>query len=256
MFRQIRILILLLILFGIAVGVWQEKRRIQAWTSTVHVAAFPINGDGSAAAEAYIKGLAADSFAPVDDYLQEEAQRYGLPLIKPLTVTLGPPMSVRPPPLPREPGIMSNVLWSLQLRWWAWRNTPVADIRPTIRLYLLYFDPQNLTQVPDSVGLEKGRIGIVHLYASRRMAGSNAVVMTHELLHTLGATDKYNYADNRPLFPIGYAEPQKNPRYPQHFAEIMGGRIALSPTESQIPRGLPETLIGPLTAAEIGWYKP
>ena len=254
-FRNFRILILLLILFGIAFSMWREKVRIQEWKSTVHVAAFPINADGSAAADAYINGLNAESFAPLDNYMQAESERYGLSLYRPITVTLGPVMRTLPPPLPSEPSLLKNVTWSLKLRWWGWRNTPKASIRPTIRLYLLYFDPKNLAQVPDSVGLERGRIGIVHLYASRRQTGSNHVVTMHELMHTLGATDKYNFADNQPIFPHGYGEPEKNPRYPQHFAEIMGGRGALSATASRIPISLNETLIGALTAAEIGWYR-
>lgn len=255
MFRQLRILILLLILLGVAVNSCQKERRISAWTSTVHVVAYPINGDGSAASEAYVKSLTQESFSPVEDYLQEEADRYGLSLIKPVAITLGPVMRIMPPPMPERPSVLNNVLWSLRLRWWAWRHTPSASIPPTVRMYLLYFNPQDTDLVPDSVGLKQGLVSIVNLYASRRQAGSNRVVMTHELLHTFGATDKYDYANNQPVFPFGYGEPEKNPRYPQHFAEIMGGRVALSPTEARIPVSLSETLIGPATAIEIGWNK-
>ena len=254
MLRNFRILVLLMILFGIAFSMWREKVRIQEWTSTVHVAVFPINADGSAAAQEYINSLNAKSFTPLDNFVQEEARRYGLSLLWPVTVTFGPVMQTLPPPFPTEQSLLNNVAWSLKLRWWSWRNTPEAKIPPTIRLYLLYFDPENLERVPDSVGLERGRIGIIHLYASKRQTSSNHVVTMHELMHTLGATDKYNLFDNQPVFPLGYGEPEKNPRYPQHFAEIMGGRIALSPTQSRIPISLHETLIGPLTAAEIGWY--
>jgi hypothetical protein len=55
-----------------------------------------------------------------------------------------------------------------------------------------------------------------------------------------------------PIYPAGYAEPDKNPRLPQSKAEIMGGRIALDDQSAEIPASLAETLIGNATAKEIG----
>jgi len=75
----------------------------------------------------------------------------------------------------------------------------------------------------------------------------------HELLHTLGATDKYDLSNNQPLFPDGYAEPELTPLHPQLKAEIMGGRIPLSQLKAIIPSSLAKTVIGPKTANEIGW---
>ena len=51
------------------------------------------------------------------------------------------------------------------------------------------------------------------------------------------------------------AEPKSEPLLPQRYAEIMGGRIPRSRSESDIPRSLDQTLIGPLTAHEINWSK-
>jgi hypothetical protein len=79
------------------------------------------------------------------------------------------------------------------------------------------------------------------------------VVIAHELLHVFGATDKYDPATNQPLVPQGLANPQARPLYPQRKAEIMGGRIALSPTEARMPSSLRASLVGPETAREIGW---
>ena len=78
-------------------------------------------------------------------------------------------------------------------------------------------------------------------------------MIAHELLHTLGASDKYDLSNGLPIHPAGYADPDKRPRYPQDRAEIMGGRIPLSPGRAAIPRGLNQTVIGPVTASEIGW---
>jgi hypothetical protein len=56
-----------------------------------------------------------------------------------------------------------------------------------------------------------------------------------------------------PLFPHGFADPSVTPRYPQAKAELMAGRIAVEPDRAKMPAGLEETLVGPLTATEIGW---
>ena len=81
------------------------------------------------------------------------------------------------------------------------------------------------------------------------------MVITHELLHTLGATDKYDLATNQPLYPEGYAEPDQQPLFPQEKAEIMAGRIPLSETKAAMPEGLTHTLIGEKTAREIKWIE-
>ena len=49
----------------------------------------------------------------------------------------------------------------------------------------------------------------------------------------------------------GLAEPDRQPLYPQRYAEIMGGRIALAEDDSVIPKSLKYAIIGPLTASEI-----
>jgi hypothetical protein len=79
--------------------------------------------------------------------------------------------------------------------------------------------------------------------------------MAHELLHALGATDKYDLQDDQPIAPDGFAEPERQPLYPQSFAELMGGRIPVSRTEATTPESLQQVLIGAKTASEIGWSK-
>jgi len=95
----------------------------------------------------------------------------------------------------------------------------------------------------------------VHLFADGGMRGSNDTVIAHELLHTLGATDKYDLRTNQPVLPDGFAEPDREPLYPQSFAELMGGRIPVSTTESTTPESLEKVIVGGKTASEIGWSK-
>jgi len=103
------------------------------------------------------------------------------------------------------------------------------------------------------VGLSKGRIGLVHAFASAALNETNAIVIAHEVLHTVGATDKYDPATNAPLFPQGFADADQRPRYPQQRAEIMAGRRAISEREHDMPDSLDDCVVGAATAAEIGW---
>jgi hypothetical protein len=104
-----------------------------------------------------------------------------------------------------------------------------------------------------SLGLQKGLIGVVHVFASKSMQDKNSVVIAHELLHTLGATDKYNPVSNQPVYPDGYAEPHKQPLHPQFDAEIMAGRIAMSEEYAKMPASLEQCVIGGRTAQEINF---
>jgi hypothetical protein len=103
--------------------------------------------------------------------------------------------------------------------------------------------------------MQKGLYGVVNAFADRSMIGSNDVITAHELLHTLGASDKYDPRNSQPLNPIGYAEPTKQPLLPQTHAELMGGRIPLTSSTSEIPESLDQVVIGPLTATEIRWIE-
>jgi len=80
-------------------------------------------------------------------------------------------------------------------------------------------------------------------------------VIAHELMHALGAGDRYEQGTNRPLYPEGFADPDAVPRYPQSRAEIMAGRIPISENHAETPSGMDEVAIGTLTAREINWIK-
>jgi hypothetical protein len=140
------------------------------------------------------------------------------------------------------------------LRWFAARSAEVPGRAPArVRLFLLYHDTVTLERVPDSHGLQKGLVGVVHLFADSAMAARNDIVIAHELLHTVGASDKYDLGTGMPRFPIGYADRDQDPLYPQERAEIMAGRRALSASEWEMPGTLARVVVGPETALEIRW---
>jgi hypothetical protein len=126
---------------------------------------------------------------------------------------------------------------------------------PDVQIFALYHGSAGAAAVPDSVGLSKGLMALAHLYAGANAAGTNQVVLTHELLHTLGATDKYDRTTGAPLVPIGLGDPERSPLYPQTTAEIMAGRIAVSTADGVMPGSLGSVVVGPDTAREIGWTR-
>lgn len=256
MFKRLRIAFLLFILATVAVGAWRDESRAKDWRNSLHVALYPLAGDASATTSRYLADLTAQQFRIIEEYIGAEATRHGLTVLKPVSLELAPLVAEPPPPPPRAPGPLEAVWWSLRMRLWAWQHDEAPGPRPDIRLFLIFHDPALSPSLGHSVGMKEGRMGLVQVFASPADHGANTVVIAHELLHTLGATDKYDPATLLPRFPEGYAEPDSNPRVPQAQAELMAGRIPVGADTADIPAALNQTLIGPLTAREIGWIKP
>jgi hypothetical protein len=256
MWRKVRILVLLLVLLFVVLNTYFDRVYSTDWNIPLRIAVYPINGDGTEQAERFVGKLSNDSFTKVEAFFQNEAKHYGLSMERPIQLTLAPELHEQPPPLARGASIPSVMLWSLRMRYWAWRVDEPPGPSPDIKLFLLYHDPQRTPSLQHSLGMQKGLYGVVHLFADNGMAGSNDVVVAHELLHTLGATDKYDLHTNQPINPIGYAEPDRQPLLPQHYAELMGGRIPVSADDSVMPESLGKVVVGTLTAAEIRWSKP
>jgi hypothetical protein len=252
--KTIRITVLLIVLVIVAARAWLDRVQTQSWKSPLWVGLYPLNADGSPGAQRYIDGLSADDFAGIETFFGREAQRFGLTLDEPIHIELYPQGTQLPPQLPDRPGMFDVMWWSLKLRWFAMHAAQVPGRTPSrIRIFVLYHDPASLQVVPDSHGLQKGLVGVVHAFAVKNMAGSNNIVIAHELLHTVGATDKYDFATGSPSYPAGFGDPDRQPRYPQPTAEIMAGRRALSPTDSEMPTNLRDVVVGPVTADEIRW---
>lgn len=249
-----RVSALVVVLVFVAGVTIQDAWQSTSWASPLRVTVYPVNADGSPATGAFVAGLERSDFGGVEDFFAREARRYGLPLGEPVQIRVGQPVTEAPPAPPAGGGMLRVAAWSLHLRAWAWwtlRGQPGPA--PQVRIFALFHDPTGGPAVPDSLGLRKGLIGVAHGFADERLAGTNGVVLAHELLHTLGATDKYDPATNLPLWPDGYAEPAREPRYPQHRAEIMAGRVPIAAGEAVLPEGLGEARIGPATAREIRW---
>jgi hypothetical protein len=256
MWRLLRIIILLLILLFVALNTYFDRVYSTDWNIPLRIAAYPINADGRLATEQYIRQLSSGALQGIEAFFEQEAKEYGLQVERPIRMTLLPTLAQRPPQLDPRAGRLGVLLWSLRMRYWAWRVDAPPGAAPDIKLFVLYHDPAISPVLPHSVGLQKGLFGVVHVFADTGMKGSNDTVIAHELLHTLGATDKYDLRSNQPAHPDGFAEPDREPLYPQSFAELMGGRIPVSSAESTTPESLQQVIVGAKTASEIGWSKP
>jgi len=250
--RKLRILLLLAILFIVAMNTWLAKVRSTDWHSSLWVVLYPVNGDGSTTTAEYIRQLQESDFDEVESFFAEEGQRYGIAADTPVTLKLAAEVKALPPSPPRQGSMIEVILWSLKVRYWAWRHS--SFVGPSnAQLYLVYHDPELKQTLEHSTGLEKGLVGIVNLFADERMKAPNHVILAHEFLHLVGASDKYDFTTNQPRYPEGYAEPQRQPRLPQRYAELMGGRIPLAANRARIPDNLNEVLVGEATAVEINW---
>ena len=253
MFKALRIGFLLLVLFFVIANTWLTQSRSTDWENSLWVKIYPVNADGEAATATYIASLMLSDFEDIETFFAREASRYGQAIERPVRMELGELVAEQPPAIARDPGMFSIALWSLKMRWWVGSVTSEQDtIEPDVSIFVRYHEAGSVPVLQDSVGIQKGMFGIVNAYAGRRYRGANNMIIAHELLHTLGASDKYDLATGQPAMPDGLAEPGKKPLYPQTAAEIMGGRIALAPDDAVIPQSLGFVVVGPVTAAEVG----
>ena len=252
MFKAIRITVLLLVLFFVSVSTWLTQARSTDWNNSLWLKIYPINGERDEGVERYIANLDPADFESIEAFVAREIRKYGHNLDRPVRVELGRPVVSQPPALADAPSLPAIMLWSLKLRWWARKVArDQDDPAPDVRIFVRYYSPREGIMLENSVGMQKGMVGIVNAFADRHQTQSNNVIIAHEFLHTLGATDKYEPANGQPVYPAGYAEPERQPLFPQRYAEIMGGRIARSEVDAMMPMSLRYVVIGPETAKEI-----
>jgi len=257
MFKRLRIAFLLYVLLFVAAAEWLMAQRSTDWDSPLWVDVYLVDGDGSNVTREYLDSLAPSEFTDIEEFLGGEARRHGLALEQPFRVRIVGRYPESLPTLDPEAGLLGTLAWSLRMRWLDLRLGWQGDgPRGDIVAFAVFHEPSEQLALDRSTALRKGLIAIANLFAARSARGSNQVVLAHELLHTLGATDKYVPGSNAPQFPTGYAAPNARPLLPQTKAELMAGRIPLDEQTAVTPESLRQVVIGPLTASEIGWSKP
>jgi hypothetical protein len=254
-FKLMRVVALLSILFVLVVGTWMTERRLASWERPIWVTIYPLVADEGEDTWRFAESIEVGDFDAVNEFMAREGRPYGVLVTPPFFFQLADIRTQLPPEMPDQYSPVGIAWWSLKARWWAWRQDfNDGLVEPDIQMFVIFHGKRTGHEVEISVGMRKGRYGVVNAFAQASMHSRNLVVFTHELMHVLGATDKYTRSTGEPVYPFGFADPRQSPLFPQKRAEIMGGRIPLNAFESIMPAALDKCKIGQLTATEIGYY--
>jgi hypothetical protein len=257
-FRRVRIAVLLSVLAIVLLYAWKDvhrRRERTTWERPLTVALVVMRR--GPVGDAPIDALRHRS-RDLEARLTSEYQRYrGGSGFHPFEFQIYGPVDVSAaPPSPGGDGVLDLLSYA----WKSWRYFHDVDSRAEVpsagfdsRIYLAVRPPASeQKKTVEGQSEQGGRVGSVEVELDESMVDFALFVATHELFHTLGATDKYD-AVGRARVPDGLAEPDRVPRFPQRFAEVMARNVPLSPSEERPPDALSELAVGPVTAREIGW---
>lgn len=261
-FFLIRVSFLLFVLFIVvlyAVKDLRSRRGRNAWDHTLDVAIILVHVNGQTPVDPEALRALEARVPALEDRLRAEAERHHPGIGKPFSIRIhGPVESAEAPPSPASEGAVDLAKQTLAMKSWLDAIDPRAGIVPDhwdTRVYVIARRPASeKTSFVEGQSEQDGRIGNVAVELDASMADTTLFVVTHELMHTLGASDKYD-ADGRTKIPEGLADPNQSPLYPQQRAEVMARNRVVAPGRETIPLTIDELAIGPLTAKEIGWVK-
>ncbi len=271
-FRKFRIGVLSVLLLGVGFWAWEtylQDHKTFAWDQPVRVAVVAVvEGDKQQQIDWFVQSFLSRAGAPrknlleVEAWLQSEYERHTGDNLDIFDLAVRGPvhMKKRPPALPKhEDGFYE--------RWSGIRNFLgyFKEIHKRedlllgaydITVFVYFYDETDPVlkatfELFDSVASKRDGMGIVFAPLSRSKLGYTTQVVAHEILHTLGASDKYE--GNRSVFPQGYADPQQTPLFPQENCEIMSLGRPISKTEDEYVDSLDECVVGDVTAEEINW---
>ncbi len=245
--------VLAVVVLYAAHDVWRRKSRTE-WKRTLDVAVVllelePVGEPAKAAFRGRLRAL--------EDALAAEAERHRPGIPKPFHFdAFGPVTVTKPPPELEGGGLLALAAHAYR----QWRYVRAIDDAADIasgaydaRLYVTLRKPRDSAPtLVEGASQQGGRIGQVTVELDEGMVDLALMVVAHELFHTLGAEDKYDRTGHV-LVPVGLAEPEKSPLYPQAFVEIMARNRPVSEASEVVPDSLDELRVGAQTAREIGW---
>ena len=257
-FFRARVAVLLVILASVLLYAWKDisgRRARNDWERTLQVGLVivrlgPVD-------DASVSALRDRARALEDALAAEYARHRGKGAVRPFEVIVfGPVDSAEPPPSPEGDGVVDLLRFAYAKSRYTARIDAAAGVATRgldSRIYLLARPGHaHGTNFVEGLSEQGGRSGFVEVDLDPTMVDFALFVFTHELCHTLGATDKYD-ASGATMIPEGLAEPDADPRFPQRFVEVMARGRPLAPGKERAPDRLDELRIGPRTAEEIGW---
>jgi hypothetical protein len=251
---SILLTILAIVIMYAGADVWRRRARL-TWDHTLHVAVVIVYAEpvDPTLVDALRAGL-----PDLESQLARELTRYKPGAPAPFAFRFfGPVKGAPPPPRLQGDGISDLVEHSFVVKRW------VRGVDDALHDDLGFYDsriyvfvrPAATTGVQwlEGESEDGGRIGVVSTELDPIGAPFSLFAVAHELLHTLGASDKYD-EQGRAVFPGGYVDPEH--RYPQAFAELMArGRPIAEGIEVPVD-AISEIAIGAETAREIRWLGP
>jgi hypothetical protein len=256
-FFRVRVAVLLAILLVVVLWAWRDvrmRRERNHWDRTLRVAIIVL---GLSPVDEATMAALRERTGALEDAFADEMHRYRPGAQRPFAFTVfGPALVTERPPTPASDGVVDLAKQSYA----QWRYLSAVDDTTGLdtglfdaRIYALVRAPTRKGRsVVEGQSEENGRVGTVEVEIDPNSADFALFVVGHELLHTLGATDKYD-ASGRVLVPAGLADPSRSPLYPQERVEIMARNRPVAPGDERPPDGLAELTVGQVTAREIGW---
>ncbi len=245
---HLRLILLLAMLAGVVVFAIRDVQNRHArteWKRTLNVALVIVRvGVVDDAAVVGVERRAKH----LEEVLTRELHRYRDTPEKPFALSVFGPVDALPAPQPGD-GIAAEVKQAWEMHRW---RTPIddelgldADAYDS-RVYLVVRPAGQGQQFVEGASEQGGRIGMTDVELDKSMVDFALFVSAHELLHTLGAVDRYDET--------GHTFASQGPK-PKGaiLTEVMGhGRP--SPTGVDMPpESLDELWVSPETAKEIGW---
>ncbi len=261
LFFAFRVLVLLGILAGLLLFAWQDHRSRKArtdWSRSLDVAVIVIAD--KPLAPPVIEAIRA-RIPALEEQLRSERARHGAGPQRPFALRVFGPVTVDrgPPAAPSSDSLLEGASFAWELSRFASRADDAAGLgsaKYDSKIYVVARPPEDQKRkAVEGLSQQGGRVGVVQVELDETMVDFALFVVTHELFHTLGATDKYDQAGH-PLVPDGLADPDQQPLFPQRRAELMARHRAVSEGKSNPPLSLGELAVGRKTAAEIGWLSP
>ncbi len=255
-FYHARVAFLLVVLVGVLLYAARDvsaRRARRDWQRPLQVALVLLErGEVDPdAREAFVERVPA-----LEAALDEEFARYG-GRFRPIRFWLfGPvPESGAPPRVASTPGWLEPLRFSYAL----YRFSRASDAASRVdgafdgKVYVVLSPPKSKKRAfVEGLGQDGGRIAVAHIELSEDSVDFGLFVIAHELLHLLGAADRYA-PDGTTLIPDGLGDPDQVPLYPQDGVEVMARARVVEPGVEVPPGDLAELRVGPRTASEIGW---
>lgn len=255
-FFRLRVSLLLAILAFVtlwACADYQQRRARTLWQRPLDVALVLVEREPI---KASTLSLLHDRVRELEQRLATEYQRHEGRDFTPFAFTVLGPVSAGEPPTSNEQDGVMGALRDTYARWrWTRAVDASAGVDPRAydaRIYLVMKPASGGVAFVEGESEFGGRIGVAQVDIDPETIDFALFVAAHELLHTLGASDKYD-ARGHAIYPDGFAEPGRSPRTPQPGAEIMARNVPLATGVERPPSTLDELFVGDATAREIGW---